>query len=114
MGIVVYTTSVFLDKSMRDHQDKVLQFLEVNNIEAEIIDLTMHTSARDVMLERMPEDKKNGKVLPPQVFNGDVYCGSYEDFFLASEEGLPFSFFRIPPPPNSYEEKLLIKKNGCP
>ncbi|XP_018667577.2 SH3 domain-binding glutamic acid-rich-like protein 2 [Ciona intestinalis] len=115
MGIVVYTTSCYTKTHIRDQQIKVLQFIEVNNIDAEIIDLTMNTSARDIMLESMPKEKtKDGaQILPPQIFSNDEYCGDYEEFFLAMENMTPFSFFKLDPPPGSFEEKLIAKRKNA-
>merc|ERR1712066_1018488 len=57
------------------------------------------------MLEKLPEDsKEEGKqILPPQVFNGDDYCGDYEQFFDARECDLIYSFFKLNPPEGSSE-----------
>merc|ERR1719192_1992556 len=57
------------------------------------------------MLEKLPEDSKpEGKqILPPQVFNGEDYCGDYEQFFDAREMDLIYSFFKLNPPEGSSE-----------
>merc|ERR1712156_1221299 len=57
------------------------------------------------MLEKLPEDSKpEGKqILPPQVFNGEDYCGDYEQFFDAREMDLIYSFFKLDPPEGSSE-----------
>merc|ERR1712045_484533 len=57
------------------------------------------------MLEKLPEDSKpEGKqILPPQVFNGEDYCGDYEQFFDARECDLIYSFFKLNPPEGSSE-----------
>merc|ERR1719219_1524680 len=57
------------------------------------------------MLEKLPEEsKEEGKqILPPQVFNGEDYCGDYEQFFDAREMDLIYSFFKLNPPEGSSE-----------
>nr|CAB3266040.1 SH3 domain-binding glutamic acid-rich-like protein 2 [Phallusia mammillata] len=113
-GITVYVTSVLMNKCIRDNQNKIINFLNANNIGFEVVDLTINTEAREIMLAKMPESKKEGKVLPPQVFNGDEYCGDFEKFFAAMENGLLYTFFKLSPPSNSMEEKTLLKfkQNG--
>lgn len=98
-----------MDKCIRNKQRKILDFLLQNNIETEEIDLTINTSARDVMLEKIPKEKHSEKILPPQIFNQDQYCGDYEDFFNATEAGLQYTFLKLTPPSGSLEEKLLQK-----
>merc|ERR1711881_269056 len=57
------------------------------------------------MLEKIPEETKQEgvKFLPPQVFNGDDYCGDYENFFDAREMDLVYSFFKLEAPEGSSE-----------
>merc|ERR1719232_2008887 len=51
---------------------------------------------RDVM--RASAKKKEGQrhALPPQIFNGEKYCGDYDDFDLANEDDVLEEFLGIP------------------
>merc|ERR1712128_168824 len=51
---------------------------------------------RDVM--RASAKKKEGQrhALPPQIFNGDKYCGDYDDFDVANEDDVLEEFLCIP------------------
>merc|ERR1719150_802137 len=42
--------------------------------------------------------KKEGQrhALPPQIFNGEKYCGDYDDFDLANEDDVLEEFLQIP------------------
>ena len=108
MPVLVYTTSVSCNKSLSKQQWQILEFLRVKNIEYEEIDLSVNTDARSIMLKKMPENKKEN-ALPPQVFNEDVYCGDYEAFFNAQEMRCLYTFFKLTPPENSYEERQIKK-----
>merc|ERR1711879_39071 len=69
------------------------------------VDMCANLKARGQMLEKLPEESKGeGKqILPPQVFNGEDYCGDYEQFFDAREMDLIYSFFKLNPPEGSSE-----------
>ncbi|KAF5896715.1 40S ribosomal protein S12, partial [Clarias magur] len=49
------------------------------------------------MYKNIPEEKRpaKGNPLPPQIFNGTVYRGDYEDFFLSKEDNTVFSFLGL-------------------
>ena len=51
---------------------------------------------RDTM--RASAKKKEGQrhALPPQIFNGEKYCGDYEDFDVANEDDELEEFLGIP------------------
>lgn len=51
---------------------------------------------RDVM--RASAKKKEGQrhALPPQIFNGEKYCGDYDDFDVANEDDELEEFLGIP------------------
>jgi len=109
MTVVVYTTSIIANASIRKQQADVLEFLRRNKVDFEEIDLSVHTGARPIMLKRIPDSKQKKPTLPPQVFSGEEYLGDHESFFNANEMGTPFTFFKLSPPKGSREE-LLLKK----
>ena len=108
MGIVVYTTSVPANASIRNQIWQVCEFLRLNKIEFEEIDLSVHTDARPIMLKKIPE-KFRENAFPPQIFNDEDYCGNYDSFFNANEMGVLYTFFKLSPPEGSREETLVSK-----
>jgi len=103
--ICVYMTSVSSRLQISKQQRAILDFLDARGIDYQPIDMCANTKARGQMLEKLPEDdKEEGKtILPPQVFNGEDYCGDYERFFDARECDLIYSFFKLNPPEGSSE-----------
>ena len=108
MTIIVYTTSISCNKTLVSNQLKILEFLRLKQIDHEEIDLSINTEARSFMIEKMPQDKQEN-ALPPQVFNDSIYCGDYDNFFNAQEMRCPYTFFKLSPPPDSYEERQIKK-----
>ena len=100
--------------SIQKKQRAIIDFLEARRIKYQKIDMTYDLSARNRMLGMMPEYIKNSgePILPPQVFAGEDYCGGYDMFEDAKEDGLVFTFFRLTPPEGSavslYEEFRCI------
>lgn len=103
--IMVYMTSVSSRLQITKQQRAILDFLDARGINYRPIDMCANTKARGQMLEKLPEEsKEEGKtILPPQVFNGEDYCGDYEQFFDARECDLIYSFFKLEPPEGSSE-----------
>ncbi|XP_051710484.2 SH3 domain-binding glutamic acid-rich-like protein 2 isoform X1 [Oryctolagus cuniculus] len=66
--------------SIKKKQQDVVRFLEANKIEFEEVDITMSEEQRQWMYKNVPPEKKpaQGNPLPPQIFNGDRYCGKSE------------------------------------
>ncbi|KAK7817121.1 hypothetical protein U0070_001833 [Myodes glareolus] len=62
---------------IKKKQQDVVRFLEANKIEFEEVDITMSEEQRQWMYKNIPPEKKpaQGNPLPPQIFNGDRYCG---------------------------------------
>merc|ERR1711972_1159629 len=70
---------------------------------------------RDLM--RASAKKKEGQrhALPPQIFNGEKYCGDYDDFDVANEDDELEEFLGIPrktPKAVKPEDKPEEKKEG--
>ncbi|XP_016085476.1 SH3 domain-binding glutamic acid-rich-like protein 2 isoform X2 [Sinocyclocheilus grahami] len=87
------------DTQVKKRQQAIVGFLEANRISFEEVDITMLENRRLWMYRNIPEEKRpeKGNPLPPQIFNGDDYCGDYEDFFQSKEMNTVFSFLRLPP-----------------
>ena len=50
---------------------KIENVLKANDIQFELIDICTDTSLREEMREKMGDPT----AIPPQIFNGDNYCG---------------------------------------
>ncbi|CAM4677679.1 unnamed protein product [Leuciscus chuanchicus] len=98
MVIRVYIASSSGSVAVKKHQQAIVGFLEANRISFEEVDITMLEDQRFWMYRNIPEEKRpeKGNPLPPQIFNGDDYCGDYEDFFQSKETNTVFSFLRLP------------------
>uniref|UniRef100_A0A672NC92 SH3 domain-binding glutamic acid-rich-like protein 2 n=1 Tax=Sinocyclocheilus grahami TaxID=75366 RepID=A0A672NC92_SINGR len=62
---------------VKKRQQAIVGFLEANRISFEEVDITMLEDQRLWMYRNIPEEKRpeKGNPLPPQIFNGDDYCG---------------------------------------
>uniref|UniRef100_A0A5F9DR59 SH3 domain-binding glutamic acid-rich-like protein n=1 Tax=Oryctolagus cuniculus TaxID=9986 RepID=A0A5F9DR59_RABIT len=85
--------------AIKKKQQDVVRFLEANKIEFEEVDITMSEEQRQWMYKNVPPEKKpaQGNPLPPQIFNGDRYCGDYDSFFESKESNTVFSFLGLKP-----------------
>ncbi|KAM5256502.1 SH3 domain-binding glutamic acid-rich-like protein 2 [Ctenodactylus gundi] len=95
--VFVASSSGFV--AIKKKQQDVVRFLEANKIEFEEVDITMSEEQRQWMYKNIPSEKKpaQGNPLPPQIFNGDRYCGDYDSFFESKESNTVFSFLGLKP-----------------
>ncbi|XP_075823679.1 SH3 domain-binding glutamic acid-rich-like protein 2 [Microtus pennsylvanicus] len=102
--VFVASSSGFV--AIKKKQQDVVRFLEANKIEFEEVDITMSEEQRQWMYKNIPPEKKpaQGNPLPPQIFNGDRYCGDYDSFFESKESNTVFSFLGLKPQPASTAE----------
>ncbi|KAK7132512.1 hypothetical protein R3I93_018901 [Phoxinus phoxinus] len=98
MVVRVYIASSSGSVAVKKHQQAIVGFLEANRINFEEVDITMLEDQRFWMYRNIPEEKRpeKGNPLAPQIFNGDDYCGDYEDFFQSKETNTVSSFLRLP------------------
>ncbi|XP_027459852.1 SH3 domain-binding glutamic acid-rich-like protein 2 [Zalophus californianus] len=99
MVIRVFIASSSGFVAIKKKQQDVVRFLEANKIEFEEVDITMSEEQRQWMYKNIPPEKKpaQGNPLPPQIFNGDRYCGDYDSFFEAKESNTVYSFLGLKP-----------------
>ncbi|OWF41066.1 SH3 domain-binding glutamic acid-rich-like protein 3 [Mizuhopecten yessoensis] len=71
--------------------NRIKQVLESKKIPFEEIDLYIKPESRIDMMEK----SGNPEILPPQLFNGDTYCGCFEQFDDALEDGVLLEFLRL-------------------
>ncbi|XP_077367552.1 SH3 domain-binding glutamic acid-rich-like protein 2 isoform X3 [Festucalex cinctus] len=95
--IKVYIASSSGSLAVKKQQQAVVGFLEANGIQFQQVDITMLEEQRQWMYRHIPCDKRpeKGNPLPPQIFNGDRYCGDYEDFFQSKENNTVFAFLGL-------------------
>merc|ERR1712025_352807 len=72
--------------------------LDSLSFEHEVIDIANPgmDEARDFMRGNGKKKEGSRHVLPPQIFNGDKYCGDYDDFDVANEDDELEEFLGIP------------------
>ncbi|XP_064411471.1 SH3 domain-binding glutamic acid-rich-like protein 2 [Latimeria chalumnae] len=105
MVIRVFIASSSGSVAIKKRQYDVVGFLEANRIEFEEVDITMSEEQRLWMYKNIPNEKlpAKGNPLPPQIFNGNQYCGDYESFFESKENNTVFLFLGLKPRPASQE-----------
>ncbi|XP_027027197.1 SH3 domain-binding glutamic acid-rich-like protein 3 [Tachysurus fulvidraco] len=91
MPITIYMSTASGSREIKKQQDAIFQFLDSKNIKYFAMDITVSTDVKDEMRQKVG----NPKALPPQVFNGTQYCGDYQAFFEAVEDGKPEKFFKL-------------------
>ncbi|XP_039621892.1 SH3 domain-binding glutamic acid-rich-like protein [Polypterus senegalus] len=112
MVIKVYIASSSGSTSIKKQQQDVLGFLAANKIEFEECDIAANEENRKWMRENVPESARpaTGNPLPPQIFNGEKYCGDYEAFFNAREDNAVYAFLSLTAPPGSKEAEANARE----
>ncbi|KAK3747265.1 hypothetical protein QZH41_009619, partial [Actinostola sp. cb2023] len=67
---------------IKKHQQKIFLILDSMKINYNKLDVATDSD----LVGKMREIIDNEKALPPQICNGDTYCGDYEAFEMAIEE----------------------------
>merc|ERR1711994_512588 len=72
--------------------------LDSLGIPTEVVDITAPSmeEARNFMREHGKKKDGERNVLPPQIFNGEKYCGDYDDFDVANKDDVLEEFLQIP------------------
>ncbi|XP_036447489.1 SH3 domain-binding glutamic acid-rich-like protein 3 [Colossoma macropomum] len=91
MSIVVYFSSAGGSREVKRQQNEIFHFLDGKKIIYRTLDITQSSDLKDEMRKKVG----NPLAMPPQVFNGDKYCGDYQAFFNAIEDGKPETFFKL-------------------
>lgn len=98
MAIKVYISGNSGNKEIVTHQQRIFMILNSLGIECEPVDIAAPgmDEAKDYMREQGKKKEGQRNVLPPQIFNGEKYCGDYDDFDLANEDDELEEFLGIP------------------
>ncbi|MED6288607.1 hypothetical protein CHARACLAT_028280 [Characodon lateralis] len=81
MGVTVYMASVSSSLELKKNQERIFSVLSSKKIPFKAIDITQQSENKDFMRKKAG----NPKALPPQIFNGDAYCGDFAAFEKAIE-----------------------------
>ncbi|XP_066529252.1 SH3 domain-binding glutamic acid-rich-like protein 3 [Hoplias malabaricus] len=90
MSVKIYFSSVGGSRELKEQQSKIFQFLDAKKIKYQPVDISQDAGLKDEMRQKTG----NPSALPPQVFNGNKYCGDYQAFFDAVEDGKGEKFFQ--------------------
>ena len=78
-------TPILIFLQMVTHQQRIIMVLQSLGIDTEVLDIAAPgmDEARDFMRGGAKKKENQRNVLPPQIFNGDTYCGvRIRDIFL--------------------------------
>jgi len=89
--LTLFYSSVSSSLELKKKQKRIQDVLESYKYEFELVDIAADASAK----EKMRTLASNPSALPPQLANGDEYCGSYEDFDVAVEDGALKEFLKL-------------------
>ncbi|XP_048767542.1 SH3 domain-binding glutamic acid-rich-like protein 3 [Ostrea edulis] len=91
MTIKFYMTTVATNREIYIKQNRIKLILDGKKIPYEEIDLSKNQEVREEMRARagIPD------LLPPQIFNGDTYCGDFQAFDDANEDGRLLEFLQL-------------------
>ncbi|XP_066556394.1 SH3 domain-binding glutamic acid-rich-like protein 3 [Amia ocellicauda] len=90
MALSIYYTSVSGSREVKHQQTELLQYLDSMKIKYKLIDISLSASFK----EEMRQKTGNPTAMPPQIFNGEIYCGDYPLFFQAVEDGKVDAFLK--------------------
>ncbi|KAM6906457.1 SH3 domain-binding glutamic acid-rich-like protein 3 [Lycodopsis pacificus] len=91
MLIKVYYSSVSSCQKMKKHQQHIFNVLSSKKIKFDAVDIAQDCAVKDLMRKLVGDQT----ALPPQIVNGDNYCGDYKAFENAIEEEALESFLKI-------------------
>jgi len=81
MTITLYFSTVSSNLETKKHQQKITMVLDGKQIAYETVDI----SSSDAGKAKMRELAGDAKCLPPQIANGEQYCGDFNAFDEAVE-----------------------------
>ncbi|XP_068698276.1 SH3 domain-binding glutamic acid-rich-like protein 3 [Montipora foliosa] len=89
--VTLYFSDISGNKQIKKRQMHIRSMLEAQKIPFEVVDVAQDQEALEKM-RRLVDDEE---ALPPQIMNGDVYCGTFEEFEASIEEGTLQEFLRL-------------------
>uniref|UniRef100_A0A7M4E937 SH3 domain-binding glutamic acid-rich-like protein 3 n=1 Tax=Crocodylus porosus TaxID=8502 RepID=A0A7M4E937_CROPO len=79
---------------IKSQQSEVMRVLDGKHIKYELVDISQDNALREEMRAKAGDPK----AIPPQIVNGDQYCGDYEGFVEAVEQNILQQFLKLPGP----------------
>eukprot|EP00092_Neocalanus_flemingeri_P104981 GFUD01134508.1.p1 GENE.GFUD01134508.1~~GFUD01134508.1.p1 ORF type:complete len:195 (+),score=75.53 GFUD01134508.1:70-585(+) len=85
-------------KEISNAQHRITMILKSLGIVMEVVDISAPGTEEQRDFMRAGAKKKEGQrfALPPQLFNGEKYCGDYDDFDVANEDDELEEFLGLP------------------
>merc|ERR1711997_853492 len=120
--ITIFISGNSGSKEITNSQHRITMILKSLGIALKQVDITAPGMDEQRDLMRASAKKKEGQrhALPPQIFNGEKYCGDYDDFDVANEDDELEEFLGIPrktpkkEPEAAKEEEAEKKEEGEP
>jgi len=94
MVIKVYISGVSASQEVKKRQQRVLLILDSAKVEYEPVDITEPGKEEERQWVQQT-CKERSNPYPPQFFNGDLYCGDYDDFNSAVDINKLLSFLKL-------------------
>ncbi|XP_077568349.1 SH3 domain-binding glutamic acid-rich-like protein 3 isoform X2 [Stigmatopora nigra] len=91
-SIVYYYASVSGNMELKKRQQRIEMALDGKGIKYEKVDITASQEAKDKMRAIVGDPT----ALPPQICNGNQYCGDFVMFEVAVENGELENFLKLP------------------
>ncbi|XP_029984628.1 SH3 domain-binding glutamic acid-rich-like protein 3 [Sphaeramia orbicularis] len=91
MSVKVFYTSVSGSVEMKKRQERILSVLSSTGVTFDLIDISQDSANK----EKMRRIAGNPTALAPQIANGDTYCGDFEAFENAIENGELQKFLKL-------------------
>jgi len=110
MSLRIYLSNATVSSEIRKKQQHVKDILNSLKIEHEIIDVLnpKNDEALKFMHANSTPKKPNQKPIPPQIFNGDDYCGDYEKFSESLEWDTLYEFLKLENPNKTSKASVVI------
>ncbi|XP_025910471.1 SH3 domain-binding glutamic acid-rich-like protein 3 [Nothoprocta perdicaria] len=103
-SIKVYYSSVTGSREVRQRQAEVRRILEGNRLRYELIDV----SVSEGRLREMRDKAGDPQAMPPQICNGDQYCGDFEMLYQATENEEVPKFLKMTSADKPVREEIAI------
>ncbi|XP_041831922.1 SH3 domain-binding glutamic acid-rich-like protein 3 [Melanotaenia boesemani] len=81
MSVIVFYSSVSGSLEVKKKQDRIMSVLSSKKIPFKTVDISQNSESKDLMRKRAGDPT----ALPPQICNGDAYCGDFTAFENAIE-----------------------------
>ncbi|XP_012978185.1 SH3 domain-binding glutamic acid-rich-like protein 3 [Mesocricetus auratus] len=90
-NIKIYYASVSGSREVKQRQDEVMRILDSYKVKYELIDIAVSSQ----ILEEMRTKVACPSAAPPQIFNGQEYCGDFITFHDAKENKEVLKFLKM-------------------